>query len=545
MFILLSSNTPRFKKKLQVCLLLCLCFFSINSFAQGLVNNGGSIVFVNSSNIYIDGVDGHYTSQASGSITPSATSTISLEGNWINNSSNVAFTVDGGGVVLAGATQTIGGTNASAFYNLSLTGNGIKTLAINSTTVGGQATFTGVLSVGSSTLDLNSNRIDITNSAVGAITRSSGYIISETNLAVNPSVIRWYHRTVGGNKIYPFGVAGVYIPLTFNITTTMTNTAGYVDVSTRATAAADNIPWAGASNVASVAHMFSPNPSTSPDGTIPSVIDRWWDITNSSPITADVTFTYRGSENTLNDPLYSAGALIGAQYWNGSQWLPDNGTIGSAMSVTTGTGAVTASGLSSFCPWVLSLSLAPLPVELIDFNATCVNNNVVLEWCTASETNNSYFGIEQSVDGVNYTAIGKIVGSGTTQEKHCYNYMTTSVSDLSYYKLNTVNSYGEKSTSKIISIESCNSHNQTILIANDGSKEIGVIINSLTNQKLELYIHNALGQLIEVKNIEATQGYNNIRVDLQTVSNGLYYVSVYNTAEKMISKKIIVSNSQY
>ena len=545
MFILLSSNTPPYKKKLQAFLLLCLCFFSINFFAQGLVNNGGSIVFVSSSNIFIDGVDGHYTSQASGSITPSATSTIALEGNWINNSSNVAFTVDGGGVVLAGTTQTIGGTNPSAFYNLTLAGNGIKTLAINSTTIGGQATFTGVLSVGASTLDLNGNRLDVTNSAVTAITRSSGYIISETNTAINPSIIRWYHRTIGGSKVYPFGVAGVYIPLTFNITTTMTNTAGYVDVSTRATATASNIPWAGASNVAAVSHMFSPNPSTSPDGSEPSVIDRWWDITNSHPVIANVTFTYRGSENTLNDPLYSAGALIGAQYWDGAQWLPDNGTIGSAMSVTTGTGAVTASGLSSFCPWVLSLALAPLPIELIEFKATCVNNNVVLEWCTASEKNNSYFSIEQSVDGVNYTSIGKIFGSGTSQEKHCYNYTTSSVSDLTYYKLNTVDNYGGKSTSKIISIESCNSNNQTILIANDGSKEIGVIINSLTNQKLELHIHNALGQLIEVKNIEATQGYNNIRVDLQTVSNGLYYVSVYNTKEKMISKKVIVSSSQY
>ena len=544
MFILLSHHTLRFKKILQVNSLLVFIWLLPNSFfAQGLVNNGGSIVFVSSSNIYVAGVDGHYTSQSSGSITPSATSTISLEGNWVNNSSNVAFTVDGGGVVLAGATQTIGGTNSSAFYNLSLAGNGIKTLAVNSTTVGGQSTFTGILSVGSSTLDLNANRLDVTNSAVGAITRSSGYIISETSAAINPSIIRWYHRTVGGTKVYPFGVAGTYIPLTFDISTTMTNTASYVDVSTRATAAADNLPWAGASNVAAVAHMFSPNPTTSPDGTIPSVIDRWWDITPSHSVTANVTFTYRGSENTLNDPLYSPGALIGAQYWSGTEWLPDNATIGSVASVTIGTGAVTASNLSTFCPWILSLSLAPLPIELIDFNATCLNNNVVLEWCTATEKDNSYFTIEQSPDGVNFTTIGKTFGNGTTEEKHCYNYVTTSVSDLTYYQLNTVDSYGTKNTSKIISISSCNDSKENILIANDGSKEIGVIVNSSSNQKLELYIHNALGQLVEVRNIEATLGYNNIRVDLQTLSNGLYYVSVYTANEKMISKKIIVSSN--
>ena len=228
-------------KIITIVLLLPLVIFS-----QGLYNNGANIVFSGASQLYIDDVaNGNYFTTGTGSITASSTSTITVLKNWINNSSNNGFaSPDGGGVLLAGNTQSIGGSAATAFYDLSLAGNGIKTLAVNSTTVGGQATFTGILSIGSSTLDLNSNRIDITNSAVGAISRSSGYIISETSSAINPSIIRWYHRTVGGSKVYPFGVAGSYIPFTFSISTTMTNTASYVDVSTRATSTAFNLPWA-------------------------------------------------------------------------------------------------------------------------------------------------------------------------------------------------------------------------------------------------------------------------------------------------------------
>ena len=159
-------------------IIVIFLFFPFVILSQGVRNNGAFIVFSGAARMYIDGnASGGYLSQSNGRVTPSASSTISLEGNWTNNSANVAFTADGGGVVLTGATQTINGTNPTAFYNLSLAGNGIKTLAVNSTTVGGQATFTGVLSVGSSTLDLNSNRMDVTNSAIGAITRSSGYII--------------------------------------------------------------------------------------------------------------------------------------------------------------------------------------------------------------------------------------------------------------------------------------------------------------------------------------------------------------------------------
>lgn len=523
-------------------------FLNLN--AQGLYNNGANIVFSGASQMYIDDVtNGNYYTTGTGSITASSSSTITLLKNWTNNSSNNGFaTPDGGGVVLAGNAQSIGGSAPTAFYNLTLAGNGVKTLAVNSTTVGGQATFTGVLSVGTSTLDLNANRLDVTNSAAGAITRSSGYIISETNAALNPSIIRWYHRTVGGSKIYPFGVAGSYIPFTFNITSVMTNTTAYIDVSTRATAAANNLPWTSASNlggpltpIGAVTQMFSPN-GNFPDGSDEVVVDRWWDITNSHPVTGDITFSYRGVENTLIAP-YNIG-FIGPQYWNGTGWVSDNLIIGTGAAIVSGAavGSVSALGVSTFCPWVLSAKLSPLPVELVNFDAKCVNNSILLEWCTSSEKNNSYFTIDQSVDGINYTPIGNIFAISNSNEKNCYQFTAQSLADLNYFKLAQTDQSGVKTTSKIITAASCDNLNSGIAIANDGTKEVGVILNSSTDQILELQVHNTLGQLVETHSINAVKGFNNIRTNLDHVSNAIYYVSVFNTTEKLISKKIIVSD---
>lgn len=511
-------------------------------FSQGVLNNGARIVFVGASQMYIDGTTGHYTSQSNGLITPSASSTISLEGNWINNSANVAFTVDNGGVVLAGATQTIGGTNASAFYNLSLAGNGIKTLAINQTTVGGQSTFTGILSVGSSTLDLNANQLDVTNSATGAITRTSGYIISETNTAVNPSVIRWYHRTSSGTRVYPFGVAGSYIPFTFNITTPMSNNASYIDVSTRATAAANNLPWAGASNLGGpVTHMYSPNGPYA-DGSDEVVIDRWWDITNSHPVTGDITFSYRGLENTLISP-YDIG-FIGPQYWDGSAWVSNNLIIGAGASVTSAplVGSVSASNVSTFCPWVLSAKLSPLPVQLINFDATCVNNEIVLEWCTASENENINFIIQQSIDGINYTDVALVNGKGFSNEKNCYKQIVSSLGETNYFKLKLSDNKGTSTTSKVISVASCKNLSDNIIITNDGSDQIGVIVNAIGDKNLEINVHNSLGQIIKVENMHVVKGYNKLDLDLDKNSNGVYYVSIIESNEKVANKKVIVSD---
>jgi microcystin degradation protein MlrC len=113
---------------------------------------------------------------------------------------------------------------------------------------------------------------------------------------------------------------------------------------------------------------------------------------------------------------------------------------------------------------------------------------------------------------------------------------------MTYFRLTTTDGNGMKNLSNVISIASCNNINGTILIANGGTKEVGVILNSSDNQTLELQVHNALGQLVEVKNLEIVKGYNNIRVDLTNVSNAVYYVSVYNGNEKLISKKILVSD---
>lgn len=506
------------------------------AFSQGLINNGARIVFSGAAQIYIDGSTGHYTNQSTGQITPSATSTISLVGNWINNPSpaNNVFSADGGGVVLTGAAQSIGGSSPTAFYNLSLAGNGVKTLAVNQNTVGGQSTFSGVLSVGASTLDLNSNNLNVTNSAVGAITRSSGYIISETPSATNPSTIRWYHRTVGGSKVYPFGVAGSYIPFTFNITGPMANAAAYVEVSTRATASSNNQPWASG-----VSHMYSPNVPYA-DGSIPAVIDRWWQVNNSHAVTANATFSYRGSENTLN-PLYNNG-LIGAQYWAGG-WLPNNANLGSAAAVTSGVGSVTASGLSTFGPWVLSSLLSPLPIELVSFEGKCSGGEIILNWCTASESNSDYFSVEQSGDGLDFIQVGSVAGAGTSGEKHCYQYKTAAMNDgLTYFRLRQTDKSSRSETFQVISVEACDGPKDHILIASDGGKDFGILYNAPSDQSLEVVIHNTLGQVVEARSIRVAKGYNNVRVDAGNLPEAVYYVSVFNASRQLTTKKIIISS---
>src|SRR5262249_10650464 len=140
---------------------------------------------------------------------------------------------------------------------------------------------------------------------------------------------------------------------------------------------------AGASNVGAVSTL----PSATTD-----VIDRWWDITPSAAVTANVTFTYRGAENTCSNPTDNFGAM----HWNGSSW---DTPVGSNAGVTSGTGTVSASGLSNFSPWVLGrVGGGGLPIELTAFTAYMMGKKVNLSWITMAEINNDYFVVEKTRD---------------------------------------------------------------------------------------------------------------------------------------------------
>ncbi len=187
----------------------------------------------------------------------------------------------------------------------------------------------------------------------GGFSRTSGWITTHGEF----DFVNWKNAGIGTYPI-PFGYHTTdYLPFTFE------KTAGApadLIVSTW-TAAVDNHPRAGG-----VTNMYSHNAGKDEDAdgafTIGPddgccVIDRWWTIQTTG--TANLTFSYRGAENTTDASFGGPSGLFGAQRWNGALWEPP---IGSDAGVTSGVGTVTASGVSSFSPWVLSKINAPLPV---------------------------------------------------------------------------------------------------------------------------------------------------------------------------------------
>lgn len=323
----------------SACLLLASCF----SYGQTVLYNGGTDITAGiGSIIYVDGnvvndPNGHIHNQGD----------IHLTKDWTNNESTGCLDLNTGTVFLDGGAQFIKGAQTTTFNNLNCVGSGLKTLNIN-TIVGGT---TGALSLFADPFSLNSKTLTVTNPLPAAITRTSGYIISETDPTAGYGIIDWKigNTAAGNNYTYPFGtMSGSYVPFLFDLTTAgVQSTTGSMAVATyptNVTATPNNRPLP-----TGVANLKDANGNES----AAICADRFW-ITNANNYStvpkANITFSYvdaewntsAGSTNTIVEDSLKAWR------WSGIQWLnPPKGTDNSSLNY------VAVPSVNNFSIWTL------------------------------------------------------------------------------------------------------------------------------------------------------------------------------------------------
>ncbi|NUQ25856.1 MAG: hypothetical protein HUU34_18050 [Saprospiraceae bacterium] len=176
---------------------------------------------------------------------------------------------------------------------------------------------------------------------------------------------------------------------------------------------------------------------------------EYWDLDRTAGASnIYVTLNWRG-----NSAITDVSGLLLTHY-NGMEWE----NIPASTSGDASTGSITSDApVTSFSFFTLGSSLAlpanPLPIELINFNATPTGNHVLLEWSTATETDNDFFVIEKTKDGVNFEEVAKIDGAGNSS--FILKYQTLDENPYpgkSYYRLQQVDFSGHFSYSDLVQV---------------------------------------------------------------------------------------------
>jgi hypothetical protein len=426
----------------------------------------------------------------------------------------------------AGDISTSGSTTAVVFAANGgrVTMNGTSAQSINGSSAQRPDFFNITLNNSAADITLNvpavvSNNITFSNGKL--ITTSTNLLTIADNATVssvsNSSHVQGPCRKEGNEAFtFPIGKTGVYRPVSISAPSATTDhfTAEFYMASSDGT-------YSHASKDVTLDHL--------------SQCEYWILDRTAGSSSVQVTLSW----NTTSCGVTNLGDLRVAR-WNGSTWK-DHGNGGTTGSTTSGT--VASSGvISSFSPFTLAsrTSENPLPVNLISFSAQEQNRKVLLEWSTASETNNEYFSVEASADAVNFTEVGRVAGAGNSNVVLNYKFVHESPqSGVSYYRLRQVDFDGEFMHSAIEAVNLPEvTVNEIVICPNPVVNVMDVRLDPFLFHTPQIEIRDLSGKLVKTYEPVEVNVQQPCRIDLNELPQGIYFLHVSEGAYS-VSKRIV------
>jgi hypothetical protein len=455
---------------------------------------------------------------------------ISVAGSWLNNGVPVGFSPGISRVTFNGSgAQVIEGVDSTTFYDLTLNNTGAGSVMLTA-----DAGVTDSLVLTNGKLKLNLHNLTLTNTAPSALTYTTGYIQSETDILANNVApygrLRWTMGSTPGLRNIPFWSTvgtGVGMPMAYNL---VSGTHDVTLATHRTNAANVNIP----SSVSNINAYFG--------GTDNSfyMVDRYFMIDNTAgtaPV-ADITFRYPSGER----PAGGIAPSVKAQRWLTATnaweypYLPGQGWAAGGT-----TDAVTINAFSDFSTnlwWALVVEPNPLPITLLNFTATPYKDKVKLNWTTASEINNSHFIVDRTVNNKDFQFIGRVNSKGPATETQEYlTWDLDPVEGTQYYFLRQHDIDGKISTFGPVSA-TYSRDLFDIISTTVSSSDLGVtvIFNYNSEEPYSYKVMDVMGQVVVAKaNNPGQPGANVIDIPAN-LSKGVYHIVLQNS-EKTVSRK--------
>jgi hypothetical protein len=210
----------------------------------------------------------------------------------------------------------------------------------------------------------------------------------------------------------------------------------------------------------------------------------------------------------------------------GTFTLTSSGCAGQVIQVFVDgyAGATGSFSISVPCPVVL-------PIELLSFTGVMRRENEVeFNWITATETNNHFFTIEESSDGVSFIPIATVPGAGNSTEERSYkySYKDPPLDKQYYYRLKQTDYNGDFAYSSIIVIEDARQSELelTSIVPMPVGDKMLITVSSNSNEELEIRLFDVTGRMIFNRSFTASEGGNTFELDVSGLDQGIYLSSL-------------------
>ncbi len=458
-------------------------------------------------------VSKNITIQSGATLSISTSDTLTIYGDWDNSGT---FTSASGRVKFNGTSaQVIKGSSVTTFNNFTI--NNSSDITLNK-----PANITGQMI-------LIAGKINTTATNILTLTSTASSTSGKATSFVNGPMV----KQGSTDFIFPVGktnrLAGIGV---INLSGSEDFTAEYF-----------NYPYSGSASLNSPLQVVSAKEHwlLSPAGGGQAQVRLYWEDASYSDIL-----------NCATD-----GDLVVA-HQTGSVWQSE----GSPTVISTCTGSAPSSGwvqsnnISSFSPFTFGSKVwqsNPLLIGLGSINFTCDNSsnasrfNVIIDWVTLEELNSTFFSLERSLDGKEFSRIGTVKAAGNSNIPVSYSFTDRDItSDTTFYyriSLTDINGY-----TKILNMlpVTCN-NNITYdlnikLFPSPGSNSVSVSIYNpeKNSQGSEIEIIDILSRKIVSKSFQVKCGENLFDFNTESLAPGPYLINMEFEKSRPVSRMFVI-----
>lgn len=255
-------------------------------------------------------------------------------------------------------------------------------------------------------------------------------------------------------------------------------------------------------------------------GTGKSIL-RYYDITPTNNVNLATIFRINYLDAEL-DGIAESGLKFFKSINNGAGFTDEG-----FNSRNTTSNFVNKSNVNSFARFTLTSDAFALPVSILSFTASCINDNTIIKFKTAQEMNMEKFVVQRSANAVQwYDVDTQLPSGGSTGREYTYT-DASAVGAANYYRLKSVDADGSFTYSAVQKLNACKNRNIFVKMqpvpVTDNSV---VVISSVKEIAGDLKIISAAGAQLIRQKVVIKSGINRITPDLKSLPAGSYYLII-------------------
>lgn len=170
---------------------------------------------------------------------------------------------------------------------------------------------------------------------------------------------------------------------------------------------------------------------------------------------------------------------------------------------------------------------AALPVNLKSFSARLTNNKVLLEWKTASESNNNYFIIERAGENMEFAEIGRIKGKVNSSVETVYSFEDSRpLSGINLYRLVQVDLDGKIKVYETRKVVNTVMGKTMAVSPNPFDNRLSVYLNLPAAKNLSVFITDINGRRLISHQQFFREGAQEVLLNTTSLPRGMYFLRI-------------------